>query len=332
MQLRLERQLNSVADEVSALTAVIRPILEGTLNAVKQEIVAEVGKTEDVKLKILPRIYRRGDGDCGICFEYAVHDAVVRGEASVLERVWDATTKHCKIQGSEPASILFGVEKAGSQQLIETTEELLTDESLLMYGTRGRPVKLKKHLSTAAAAFRRPQARLALPQSIRGLWKADLFLGAGDTDRWVGTTVKINRDHLEPARGLRIGVVPAREGRKDAITREGNFVVCPLPYDGAFMEIFYRGWAIIQQFIAADARLPREVNLPRPAERQVARLLEERRDHPVVDVIDALSPLAQPELLDTDAREAGVILTREDDVTTDAVVAPIARRPSSRPR
>jgi hypothetical protein len=31
MQLRLELQLNPVADEVSALTAVVRPILEGTL-------------------------------------------------------------------------------------------------------------------------------------------------------------------------------------------------------------------------------------------------------------------------------------------------------------
>ena len=269
MEIRTERQLNPVADEVSAITAVVRPILIGVLYALKSDVVAEAGGREGVKLKMLPRLRRTGDGDCGICFEYAVHDALNRQDDAVVARVWDALVE-CRVPGDEVASILFGAEKTGSQQLIDTATGLLTEESSLLSGSRGRPVKLQRHITTVAAAFRRPSARRKLPHSISGLWKADLFIGSPDVEKWVGTTVKINAAALEGARGLRIGIVPSREGISDAIRQDGtrNLVICPLPYDGSFMEIFYLGWEVVQQFLAADAYLPKEVNLPRPAQRQ----------------------------------------------------------------
>lgn len=323
---RIETQVNRVADDVSALTAVVRPILQATLYALKQDVVAEVGGYENVKLKMLPRLYRRGDGDCGLSFEYAVHDALNRGEGSVLDRIADALSGHCNVPGTRPASILFGLEKAGARQLIETSAGLLTVDSSLLYGTRGRPVKLQRHLRQLADAFRRPDARPALPQSISGLWKADLFLGTADADRWVGTSVKINPRDLEGARGLRIGVVPSRQGRSDAITHDTmrNLVICPLPHDGEFMEIFYRGWGIVQQVIEADAKLPPEVNLPGPLERQVARQLVERREFPVVDVIGALAPLAQPGLLATSQHAASVRASGKGSFEMGAVLAPKA--------
>jgi hypothetical protein len=74
MRVREQRQLNPVADAVLALTAVARPILLGTLYALKADVVAEVQGYPNVKLKMLPRLYKAGDGDCGICFEYAVHE------------------------------------------------------------------------------------------------------------------------------------------------------------------------------------------------------------------------------------------------------------------
>src|SRR5262249_41136448 len=111
MRIHQERQLNPVADEVLALTAVVRPILRGVLFAIKQDIVAELGGYEGIKLKLLPRAYRAGDGDCGICFEYAVHDAMKRGDGRVLERISDAA-KLCRLNAaSKPRSILFGLEK-----------------------------------------------------------------------------------------------------------------------------------------------------------------------------------------------------------------------------
>ena len=327
MQLRFQFQENAVADEVAAITAVVRPILEGVLYGLKNEVVEAFGGYDHVPLRMLPRLYRPGDGDCGMCFEYAVHDALNRGEASVIERVHDAANHYCNVPGTVPSSILFGLEKSGALDLINTVKERLTEESRLLAGVRGQPAKLRRHIDSIAAAFRRRDARDALPWSIGGLWKADLFVGYEDSDRWVATTVKINAAQLEGARGLRIGIVPTRAGRNDRIERDDgkNLVICPLPYDGSFMEVFYQGWGVVRQFIAADALLPREVNLPRQTDRQVAQYLAERRQFLVTEVIDALGPLAQPALLRTESQNALLISRREteQEVETGAVVAPM---------
>ncbi|WP_434388322.1 hypothetical protein [Melittangium boletus] len=324
MQLRLEVQQNPVGDEVSALVAVVRPIIAGILFSLKNEVVAEAGGHNSVKLFMLPRLRRPGDGDCGICFEYAVHDAMNRKDPMVMDRVSYALAKHCKVKGKDAASILFGAEKNGALQLIDTARDRLTAESDLLGGSVGRPIKLKKHIDAAAAAFRRKTERAKLPQSISGLWKADLFLGNTDTDYWVGTSVKINKDHLEGAKGLRIGIVPAKEGLNDIPYKDEslNLVVCPLEHDGSFMEVFYEGWDVVMQFLHADARLPKEAALPRPAKRQVARFLEERRNFAVIDVLEALEPLAQPELLQSVERTADIVARRTAEVTTSAILAP----------
>ena len=117
LQLRIEQQQNSVADEVSALTAVVRPILEGTLFALKGDLVSQVGGHPSVSLAMLARLYRPGDGDCGLCFEWAVHDAMNRRDPLIVERVADAMSL-CRVPGSVPASILFGAEKSGALKLV----------------------------------------------------------------------------------------------------------------------------------------------------------------------------------------------------------------------
>ena len=211
MRVQQERQLNPVADEVLALTAVVRPILKGVLYALKGDIVEQAGGLEKISLAMMARVYKAGDGDCGICFEYAVHEAMNRKDGRVLDRVNDAIAL-CNIQGTAPKSILFGLEKSGSLQLIDTAGEVLTDASRVLAGTVGQPPKLKRHLSTLASAFRNRRTRPALPFSIRGMWKADLVVGYQESDRWVGTTVKINPSALEGAPGLRIGIVPTRQG------------------------------------------------------------------------------------------------------------------------
>lgn len=325
VEIRNEQQLNPVADEVSAITAVVRPILIGVLYSLKAEVVAEAGGRTDVKLMMLPRLRRPGDGDTGICFEYAVHDAVNRSEPRVTERMYDALDQ-CKVRGSTTGSILFGAEKAGSQQLIDTARNLLTNESSLLSGSRGRPVKLKRHLTAAAAAFRKRGLGSHLPQSISGLWRADLFLGRSDTDYWVGTTVKINPAGLQGDRGLRVGIVPASQGGSDKIYKDDrrNLVVCPLPYDGSFVETFYMAWEVVMAFLAADAQVPKEVALPRPAARTVARYLADRRAHSVLDVVEALVALSQPELLKTQTSAADIVLSGGTSTTveTSAVLAP----------
>ena len=326
MRIQRERQLNPVADEVLALTAVVRPILKGVLYALKKDVAEELGGYAGLKLKMLPRAYQPGDGDCGICFEYAVHEAMNKGDPRVLERISDAT-KLCKCNAaSTPKSILFGLEKSGTQQLIDTASNILTNDSRLLYGTRGQPVKLRKHLSGIAGAFRKPQAASALPYSIRGLWKADLFVGFSDEERWLATSVKINPLQLEGARGLRIGIVPTKQGKSDAVRRDEdkNLIICPLSHDQDFMQIFYEGWRLVQAFIKADARIPKEIMLPSPVEREVARILAERREYPVLDVIEAIESFGQPNLLQTNETQVGLTALSGEPVI-DMVVAPVSR-------
>ena len=87
---RSEIQQNAVASEVAALTAVVRPILSGLLYSLKADVVNEAGGYAGLRLKMLPRLYRAGDGDCGICYEYAVHDAIQRQDPAIMDRVEDS--------------------------------------------------------------------------------------------------------------------------------------------------------------------------------------------------------------------------------------------------
>ena len=326
IDLRIERQRAPIADDVSAMFAVVRPILLGLLNSLQLEVVKKAGGRGKIDLQMLGRLRRHGDGDCGICYEYAVHEAIKTHEPKVLERVADAL-KQCKVPGKAHESILFGVEKNGTQQIIATAQEILTEDSRLLTGKQSQPPKLRNYLSSLAAAFRRPTTRASLPTSINGLWKADLFLGCTDSDRWIGTSVKINPRLLEGANGLRVGIIPGAEGKSDRLRKDDskNLIVCPLPYDGSFMETFYSAWNIVQQFFAADAKLPQEVALPNGAHRQVARWLEERRNFAVLEVVEVMAAVAQPELLETDEKEVSLILKSDEGSRTEAVISPIAK-------
>lgn len=324
VKILIEAQNNPVEDLFSAHIAIIRPILHGLLYSLKRDVVSEVGGYGRVKLKMLPRLRLEGDGDVGICFEYAVHDAVRRRHPSITNRVYDALTKYCNVPGSDIDSILFGAEKNGSLQLIDTAYGALTDESRILTGAQAQPPKLKQHLEHLARAFRSATFRESLPSTIKGLWKADLFLGCRDSDRWVGTTVKINPRALEGAPGLRLGIIPSSQGRYDGIKidESRNLVICPVPYDESFMEAFYISWGIVQQFIKADANMPKEVYLPTPFQRQVANELVIRRDFYVIDIIDALLALAQPHLLVKNEQDVPVDIAVAD-MTPDAIITPI---------
>lgn len=333
MEVRKQKQLNSIGDEVAALTAIVRPLLSGLLYALKADVVAEIGGHADVKLKMLPRLYRPGDGDIGICFEYAVHDALNNKDPRVTERIQDAI-KLCNIRKGDPKSILFGLEKSGAVRVIDTAKNILTEESRTLAGGVGQPPKLLRRLSTLASAFSNRRTRLALPYSISGLWKADLFVGSNETQQWVGTSVKINPQQLEGAKGLRIGIVPTKQGKDDRVRLDAGkgLVICPLHHDADFMQAFYEGWRIIQAFINADAKIPKEAILPRPVDREICRILEERREFPIVDILEALLVFGQPELLDTDTEKVtseevkeGSVEKRDQSTEVFTVVAPLSR-------
>ena len=118
MEIREERQAASVADVVEALIAVTRPIIVGVLYSIGSEYLSEYeGDRGRVPLKMLGRLRKESDGDAGLAFEYAIHDAILTSDPVVTERVAEAL-KLCRITGGDPASILFAIEKQGSKQLI----------------------------------------------------------------------------------------------------------------------------------------------------------------------------------------------------------------------
>lgn len=306
MEIREERQASPVADPVSALVAVTIPIINGVLHSIGSEYLDKYdGDRTAVPLKMVGKLRSEGDGDVGVAFEYAIHDAVLSGVDVVVERIADAL-KECRIREGDPASILFAREKQGSKQLISTEIDLITDESRVLSGRRGQPVKLKKYLNQLSAAFTRPATGPYLPQSIRGLWKADLFLGSPEPDRWVGTSVKINPTQLKAAPGLRIAVIPSRSGRSDAIRHDESkrLVICPIPHDESFMQIFYAGLRVVQALCFTNFKMPREVLLESPIEREVARIYVQRRQHPALEVTEAVRVFAQPHLLQRTNEEA----------------------------
>lgn len=319
-------QTNVINSEYEALFSVIYPILNGLVMTLKHDIVNQVGGFDNITLELFTRLYEPGDGDCGICFEYAVHNAIINKDDDVLNRIDSALSKFCKINGDIPESILFGAEKSGQLQFIDSVKEHLTDDSLLLTGNKGQPIKLKKHINGVVGAFRRPQEREKLPNSIKGLWKADLFVGNTDLDKWVGTTVKINPSQLEGAKGLRLGIIPSKQGKSDKIYKNDakNLVICPVPYDESFMEIFYDGWGIVKQFILARGDMPREINLPSSLDRLVCKKLVEKRKFPVLEVIDVLKDMGQPHLLSTQKDVVNMDINSKQQTNINQIIAPIS--------
>jgi hypothetical protein len=190
--------------------------------------------------------------------------------------------------------------------IIETAKNLLTEDSRILVGKKGQPPKLRRYLDDLVRAFKNVKHRERLPQSIRGLWKADLFLGSPSPDQWVATTLKIRRLDLEAAPGLRIGLFPEeRPGQGPERDEAKNLILCPLPYSGEFMQLFGASFQIVKQIVAAKGQQPDRVALYYEDDQQVAKWLIDRRGFPVLAVLGALEPLKQPGLLDERDHQAG---------------------------
>lgn len=86
----------------------------------------------------------------------------------------------------------------------------------------------RRYLNTLATALRPLRARLALPYSINGLWKADSISRFFRYRPMGGTSVKINPNDLGNIAGLGIGIVLVPQGGNDRIRKHvtKNLVNC----------------------------------------------------------------------------------------------------------
>ena len=236
-KLSLEIQNDEVGEAVRARYTMVASVLRAMLYASHGETVAALGGPEKITLEHLARIYQEGTGDYGICFEYALHDSIRARQKSIYPVIEEVLHSFCKIKGNSE-SILFGLEKNGQLNIVETAENSLTQEARVLVGKPGKPPYLRQRIIILERAFRSIRHRDRLPHSIRGLWQADLFLGSPSAEQWVGTTLKVNRESLKAAPGLRVGVYPSstKEGpKKDP---DKNLILCPLPYRSDFMVLF----------------------------------------------------------------------------------------------
>src|SRR5580704_8629999 len=151
VKLALEIQTGPIEDETRARIAMVRPILRATLYALSLERVERLGGYAAVTLHDLAREWREGDGDWGICCEYAIHGAIERRDPLLVPRIGEVLERHCRIKGNA-RSILFGAEKGARLELLKTDRSLLTPQARLVVSERGRPVKLKTHLDRVKRA------------------------------------------------------------------------------------------------------------------------------------------------------------------------------------
>jgi len=266
------------------ILAMVRPILFGMLVGLKHEVVKDYGTINDILLRQLARIYKDDFGACGVCFEYAVHSAIRNNNPLVMERIQYALSL-CGVTGNKTTSILLGFEKAGVLQISNELMNILTPDSRLITGQYGESIKIKEYINVMADAFRNKSLRSALPPSITGIWKADLFVGNTDSDMWVVASVKINPSQLQYFEELRIGIVPAKSFQEHALFTKEGMIVCPLLYNDNFMEYFYSTWRIVTQFLKYDAHLPKDRNLNYTIEMRVAKYLESMRERPVLELL-----------------------------------------------
>lgn len=318
VKLLLATQTDAVQDSVTAKMACSSSVLNGMLYGLSMDRASRFGGYDKLTVWDLAREFREGSGDAGICFEWAVHEAIGRQDKYVWPVVSDVLEHHCSIKnGAE--SLLFGPEKAGRVPVLSSVAGALTSESRVYVGGVGQPPKLQAHLPKIMAAFRRQQDRDRLPASISGLWKADLFVGSTQSQRWVGTTVKIQGRDLEGAKGLRLGIYP-RQNDKDVPRFDANLnlVRVPLDYDASFMEVFYKAFFLVRALLKADAKVPGPAFLPDSEDRFIAEQLEQRREFPVVDVITWLREIGQTTLVAEDSKDA----PQDVDLSDGGLLAP----------
>jgi hypothetical protein len=113
---------------------------------------------------------------------------------------------------------------------------------------------------------------------------------------------------LEAAPGLRIGLFaeerPGQGPGRDAANP--HLILCPLPYNGDFMQLFGASFQILKQIIAKKGQQPSRAALVYEDDQAVAKWLVDRAHFPVMEILEALEPLKQPGLIAESDVQAGV--------------------------
>ena len=283
------KQIAPIGDIYQAQCTLIAACLEAMLHTVAAERADWAQGAERMTLEQLAYFRNdRHEGEYGICWEYAIHDAIVKKDPLIHNLVSEVLEGECKIKMKDGAqSILFGPEKGHKVPILKSREDVLNEDSRVLVGKAGKPPQLKKHLADLRKAASSIPAREKLPKSIEGLWKADLFLGDPAPNQWVGVTAKTNPGEFEAANGLRLGVYPMllHTGEKQVVRKddEKNLILVALPYKDSFSEQFYLAMSFVRRFLSQKLSVDEKV-VPHAVQLTIAAMLVRMKGDPVYTV------------------------------------------------
>lgn len=325
-------QAEPVDEYGRALYAVSRSILRAHFDELTQNDLEDLNcDRQYVTFRQLAKVVRlhRDKGARGDGFEWAVHEAIVGGEARVTELVMEAllkTSPKSFRNVSAPTSLMFGHERARHLGFAEAVVNNASGDAVLLPDGQGRPFAFDSWVPVAAKGV---LAEPLLAERIKKVWKTDLFLSGEGKDKFAAATIKSNWHQLEDGRGLRMAIVPQARDLKPGYQRWESLHLIALPDPDGFMGLFNDAYEAVAEAILTVGKHDRGHYYYKPSAKaqKIQAQLEKFEKVKVVDILDALNEAAQQNLISIDKKllsvEAPAWLTINE--TRAPVIAP---RPS----
>lgn len=296
-------QKQPVDERGRALYAIARSILRAQLDQLTQNDLEDLDRDRaDVTMRQLAKMARlnRDKGMRGDGFEWAIHEAVVGEEPTVLEPLMRAMQKASPKfrQMAMPKSLLFGYERARYLGFLDAIVADSADKALLLPDGQGRPFQFDTWVAVAA---RGKVAEPILGKRIKQIWKTDLFLSDESRHRHVAATIKSNWHQLEGGAGLRVGVVPEAPDLKAGVrwSPKHQLWVSVLPDPTGFMGLFNDAYEAFAEAVYTMGKHERGHYFykPTPMGQRLQSQLEKYPTAKVVDIENALNEAAQQDLV-----------------------------------
>lgn len=305
---------NAPVDEYGrALYAVGRSVLRALIDALSSEDLSDLNTPlERVRMRQLAKIVRleRDKGMRGDGFEWAVHEAILGLEPSVLNPVHHALKRASQyVKDSPPTSVMFGYERAKYLGFLDAVVDEAGTNAFLLPEGQGRPFRFGPWVAKAAKG---QAAEPELPARIQQVWKTDLFLSTVDDPRYFAATIKSNIKQLEGGRGLRIGIVPESPvaGNRPGVrySSEHGLWIVTLDDPNGFMGLFNDAYHAVARAMCGLGKQPTPPYFVRPSAKgqRLQEQLEKYPDAPVLEIENALNEAAQQDLVVADTRLVGV--------------------------
>ncbi len=287
-----------------ALYAVCRSVLRALIDSISNEDLTDLNTPlAEVRMRQLAKVARieRDKGMRGDGFEWAVHEAILGKEPSVLKPLGEALSRASKyVKDAEPTSLLFGQERAKYLGFLDAVVDEAGTQSYLLPQGSGKPFKFGPWVSLAAQGS---VAETQLNERIKKIWKTDLFLSAEGDPRHFAATVKSNFAQLEGGQGLRIGIVPESTHHQNTsgvrFSHEHKLWLVTLADPNGFMGLFNDAYHAIARAICTLGKQEAPPYFVKPSAKaqKIQEQIEKYPDAKALEIEDALNDAAQQDLV-----------------------------------